>query len=350
MTPRQRFHAIVAGQPFDRLPILEWAGWWDKTLVRWRGEGLGDDLQDGYDIKDHLGLDPYRQWWVPPRRRTCPEPRSHGAALIRSHEDYEALRPHLYPSIDDDEGSLQRWRQWVQRQQRGEAVLWMTLEGFFWFPRTLLGIEGHMYAFYDQPDLLHRINDDLAAWHEHVIDRICAIGAPDFMTFAEDMSYNHGPMLSGDQFDAFLLPYYRRIVSTLDARGIVTLVDTDGDVTRAAPWYERAGVGGILPLERQAGVDVSVLQRNHPGMCFIGHFDKMTMSRGEAAMRAEFERLLPMAARGRFLISCDHQTPPEVSWTDYQVYLGLFREYADRAGQLSRERPRGVLAGAAACG
>ena len=73
-------------------------------------------------------------------------------------------------------------------------------------------------------------------------------------------------------------------------------------------------------------------------MTFIGHFDKMTMTHGEAAMRAEFERLLPTAARGRFLISCDHQTPPGVSYDEYLVYLKLFREYAARAGRMSQTR------------
>ena len=35
------------------------------------------------------------------------------------------------------------------------------------------------------------------------------------MTFAEDMSYNHGPMLSKALFDEFLAPYYRRLVPRL---------------------------------------------------------------------------------------------------------------------------------------
>ena len=54
-------------------------------------------------------------------------------------------------------------------------------------------------------------------------------------------------------------------------------------------------------------------------------------------MRAEFERLLPTAARGGFLISCDHQTPPGVSYDNYRTYLDLFREYAEKAGEMSRE-------------
>lgn len=65
-------------------------------------------------------------------------------------------------------------------------------------------------------------------------------------------------------------------------------------------------------------------------MRFLGAFDKMTMNRGEAAMRGEFERLLPVARTGGFLIGCDHQTPPGVSYQDYRLYLRLFREYAAR--------------------
>ena len=71
-------------------------------------------------------------------------------------------------------------------------------------------------------------------------------------------------------------------------------------------------------------------------MRFIGHFDKMTMDKGEAAMRAEFERLLPTASGGGFLISCDHQTPPGVSYQNYKTYVRLFDEYAKQAGQMSQ--------------
>jgi uroporphyrinogen-III decarboxylase len=155
------------------------------------------------------------------------------------------------------------------------------------------------------------------------------------MTFAEDMSYNNGPMLSAELFDEFLRPYYDKVVPVLRERGILPIVDSDGDVSTPAHWFETAGLQGVLPLERQAGVDIAGLRAEHPEMCFIGHFDKMTMSRGEQAMRAEFERLLPTAAGGGFLISCDHQTPPGVSYDDYQTYLALFREYAAKAGRRS---------------
>ena len=61
--------------------------------------------------------------------------------------------------------------------------------------------------------------------------------------------------------------------------GIIPIVDSDGDISVPAYWFEAAGLQGILPLERQAGVDLSRLRRDHPRMLFVGHFDKMTMAK-----------------------------------------------------------------------
>jgi hypothetical protein len=116
-------------------------------------------------------------------------------------------------------------------------------------------------------------------------------------------------MLSEEMFNEFMRPYYREVIPKLKERGIIAIVDSDGDVSAPAFWFEESGVDGILPLERQAGVDIARLRKDHPQMRFIGHFDKMTMNKGEAAMRAEWERLLPTAAGGGFLVGCDHQRP-----------------------------------------
>jgi hypothetical protein len=337
MTPRERFQAAMNFQPFDRMPMIEWAIWWDKTIARWHTEELPATVTDRYELYRFFGLDMYWQDWIETVLPTCPRAASHGAPIIHTMADYERIRPHLFPDVEAQAERWKRWTEWARRQQAGEAVLWFTVEGFFWFPRVLLGIEEHLYAFYDEPELIHRINSDLAEWHLRVIEKIGSICAPDFMTFAEDMSYNNGPMISEEQFDEFLKPYYERVIPALKKLGVLTFIDSDGDITKPAHWFEKAGIEGILPLERQAGVDIGKVRAEHPRMRFIGHFDKMTMNRGEAAMRAEFERLVPAAAQGGFLISVDHQTPPGVSYQEYQLYLSLLREYAAEVGRLSKD-------------
>lgn len=340
MTTHERFHSIMSFKQFDRLPVLEWASWWDKTIERWRGEGLPPGLTDRYEILSHFGLDIYRQDWFGVCDAECPKPISHGSGIIADAKGYENILQHLFP---EHPVNPEIWTRWAAEQDNGDSVLWFSVDGFFWFARRLLGIERHLYAFYDQPELIHRINSDLADWILLVIEQVCAICTPDFMTFGEDMSYNKGSMVSKECFEEFLRPYYDRVVPVLKSHGIIPIVDTDGDPRELAGWLEAAGIEGILPLERQAGVDIKSLRQSHPKMKFIGHFDKMTMNKGESAMRQEFERLLPIAAKGGVLISCDHQTPPGVSYKQYLTYLSLFREYAELAGRLSKQQIQPVL-------
>ena len=47
MTTRERFHNVLNFQPVDRIPMLEWAPWWDLTVQRWQGEGLKIQQQEG---------------------------------------------------------------------------------------------------------------------------------------------------------------------------------------------------------------------------------------------------------------------------------------------------------------
>lgn len=326
----ERFRAVMNFQPVDRLPRWEWAMWWDETIARWHAEGLPRELSFDrvFDIARFFGLDPYRQFWFSTTQATIEATQHHTEGTVAAMDDYRRIRPLLFP---DHGPAIENMGPWAARQAEGEAVVWATLEGFFWFPRTLMNVERLGYAFYDQPELVHAMNADLLEFNLGLVRRMARVCVPTFMTLAEDMSYNHGPMISGAVFDEFLAPYYRRLVAELDEHGITLIVDTDGDVTLLVPWLEGVGVAGVLPLERQAGVDAAALRARFPRLRMVGHFDKMVMNRGEAAMRAEFERLVPLMKAGGFIPSVDHQTPPGVSLEEYRVFLKLLDEYTASA-------------------
>ncbi|MBI2914472.1 MAG: hypothetical protein HYY08_00950 [Firmicutes bacterium] len=307
------------GRP-DRLPVIEWACWWDKTIERWRGEGLPPNVTSMQEIHDFFGLDVHYQFWLPAKMPGFP-----GGEGIAGMRDYDEVRKYLYPSKLFEPRDVEKA---VAARDRGEAFIWLTLEGFFWFPRTVLGIEKHFYSFYDIPEVVHAMNRDLLEHHQRSVDEFCTVCIPDFVTFAEDMSYNHGPMLSKNLFDEFMAPYYLKIVPKLREYGIIPIIDSDGLIDDLVPWFEEVGVDGFLPLEKQAGVDIVRLRERHPRLRVIGGFDKMVMSKGEAEMRAEFERLLPVIEQGGYIPSVDHQTPPGVSLENYRIYIRLLKEYA----------------------
>lgn len=321
-TTRERFQAVMQNGDLSKgLPVIEWAGWWNLTHENWIRQGAPENT----NLRDWFGLDKHYQIWFGPR--------GSGDIKVTNEDDYDRILPNLYPTPKFNPASME---QHAKLQESGEEFLWLTLEGPFWFPRTLFGIQSHFYAFYDYPDLIKRMNEDLAEHCIKVIEAMSQYYTPDFMTFAEDMSYNHGPMISYDMMDEFMEPFYRRVIPELTKRGTIPMIDSDGDIEPLIPWFEKVGLQGILPLERMAGVDVSRIRDNHPKWRMVGGFDKTVMHKGEDALRQEFERIKPAVLGGYYIPSCDHQTPPAVSIEDYKLYVKLLREFSD---EIAAEAP-----------
>jgi hypothetical protein len=307
--------------PDDRLPVIESAIWWDLTLRRWEAEGLpaGLTLEQSFQ---YFGLDEL-----------------HGVTnyntpavigRIRNDDDYERIKKDMY--LDSEfEYYINYIKNRKPRHDAGEIVFSAGLFGFFWFPRSLFGIEPHFYAFYDYPELMHKINRDLLAFNIRLLTEIFKIDKPDFIIISEDMSYNHGPMLSRECFGTFILPYYRVLTKFTKEHGVKMILDSDGDVTAMIPWIQEAGIDGIYPLERQAGVDIVKLREEYPELIMLGGYDKMAMNKGETAIRDEFERILSLMRSGRYIPGPDHQTPPGVSLEDYKLYIKIFKEYCEKA-------------------
>lgn len=330
MTSRERFLKVLNFEvPDDRLPMVEWAAWWDKTIDRWKTEGMPGDLTWEQSLK-YFGLDSLVCIQAPAKSSRCPPPASHGGPVIHDIDSYLKIKPYLYN--DEIIANLNKTAlELKEKHDRGEIIIRLWLDGFFWFPRILLGIEGHLYAFYDHPDLMHMINNDLAQFNNRVIENLFPILKPDMVGFAEDMSYNHGPMLSYSLFKEFLIPYYHEVIPNIKKYNVKVLVDSDGDITSMIPWLFEAGIEGVYPLERQAGVDIVKIRQEYPEFLMLGGYDKMVMQKGESEMVMEFERLLPVMKSGGYIPSVDHQTPPGVSLENYRIYINLFKKYAEKA-------------------
>jgi len=335
MTNRERFVNTLNFKPVDRMPLYEGSTWWNKTIHAWREEGLPKNL-DKFGIFKYWGLDDHRQIHLLNCEMEIAEyqlegEEDHVKIFIRDESDYEKILPALYPDdYLEDSGIADLLHDLKPAHDAGEFPIWFTTEGYFWFPRVLFGIQPHLYSFYEQPELYHRICNDLANYHMKLFDEFCSILVPDYIVMMEDMSYNNGPMISQDMYNEFVGAYYEKVLPAMKNRGVKVFVDTDGDFSMMIPWMQKSGIDGVTPLERQAGVDVNQIRLDHPDLLMLGGFDKMTMSRGEEAMREEFERLIPIMKSGGYILSVDHQTPPNVTMENYKIYRRLQDEYCGK--------------------
>jgi len=331
MTVRQRFVNVMNFKRVDRLPLIEWAHWWDKTHHQWQKEGLSPQLT-GEDLFNYFKLDELKCLFIHTKDKGCPGAAYHGAPIIKNKQDYHAIKPYLFTD-ELIHNAVENAKKLSEGHKSGDFALRIWLDGCFWFPRSLFGIEDHLYAFYDHSELMHGMLRDMVQFNLRAMEAVFDILTPDFVGLAEDMSYNNGSMLSREMFEEFIAPYYTQYMPLIKSRGINILVDTDGDVMPMLPWLTQAGIEGIYPLERQAGVDVAKIREYYPELIMMGAYDKMVMSQGEEAIRNEFERLLPVMKTGGFIPSVDHQTPPEVSLENYKIYRRLYEEYAIKGGK-----------------
>jgi len=312
-------------KPVDRIPVIEPFNWWDLTLKRWYSEGLPQDV----DPFEYFGLDPHHQLWIGPGPNDNPE-RADGKWDVDSFEAYEHTKNYHYPAAPFDHAAIEAIK---PRHDSGEIFAWITVEGFFWFPRELFGIQRHLTAFYELPELMHAINRDLLEYNKRVISEYCGILVPDWMTIAEDMSFNTGSMIGEDLIREFMKPYYVELLNHIRECGIRHIfMDTDGNHSDIIPvFHKEIGVDGFVPIERHSGLDLNVLRKEFPGLKMIGGFEKRAMFGTEEELLQEFETALPALRTGGIIPGCDHQTPPQVSLDQYRSYVCYLKEYAVKA-------------------
>jgi hypothetical protein len=119
MTAHERFGAFMRGKSFDRLPMIEWAPWWDKTVDRWKKDGV--PVKDGApylemtrDLQLYFGLDSCIEYWLGEETKETPIAPFHGAGIMKTAEDYKKIKSTLHP--DPSKQITPEFIEWMKKQ------------------------------------------------------------------------------------------------------------------------------------------------------------------------------------------------------------------------------------------
>ncbi len=355
MNHRERFVRTLTGRPVDRVPFIKVFGGTNAIRPAWEAEcpGLSKDIDR---ILQFEGV--YRGWQITPvnfwmsRRgqpvvledtpervvRRFPEGtvevlqkgQDYGHQTVewpvKSRADWERIRDrHL--RADDPERFPADWPDRVREYAARDYPLQLTHGGVYGFARNLMGDESLLYAFYDDPALVHDIMDGytdlmLALW-----DRMAGSVEFDLVEFWEDMASKNGPFISPATFREFMLPNYRRVAEFAKAHGIeIILVDSDGYTDDFAGLLIEAGVTALYPFEAGAGCDVPAVRRRHPKLGIIGGLAKEAMIHGREAIDREMEKARRHIQLGRLIPGPDHFVLSNVTWANYRYFMERLRE------------------------
>lgn len=161
---------------------------------------------------------------------------------VRDHKTWEEqVKWRLNPAAPDRYVDLEARMAEVKSCAAEGQMIVQDLVGGYMYLRSLIGPTEVLYMFYDDPDLIH---DCMRAWFklaDAVIARHQERVTLDVVFLAEDISYNHGPLISPDLIREYLFPYYQQLLRNIKARQIdqtrhlYIQIDTDGYVAPVIP-------------------------------------------------------------------------------------------------------------------
>lgn len=310
---------------------LEGLGWCEAAFEPAFEEKVLQDLGDYELVQDYAGRSVL--YFKGRRNGFMPEYKDHPVKDLASFtgECLWRLDPKNPARLSRLKAALPAAR---EAARRGDVISQRLIGGYMYL-RSLIGPEALLYAFYDDPELIHACMQTWFALADSVIALHQQAVTLDEIFIAEDICYNHGPLISPAMIREFLFPYYRQLLDNARARQqdptrrLHFQVDTDGFCDPVIPLYGELGLSYMSPFEVAAGCDVVRTGQEYPDLLLLGGVDKRVLAQGKDAIDRMVDRIFPaMRLRGGYIPTCDHGVPEEVSLENYLHYRKRCLEFA----------------------
>lgn len=299
-------------------------GWCEAAFVPAFEEKLIEDRGDTEVVRDAAGR--HVLFFKNRRCGFMPEYIGHPVRDLKSWS--EDVKWRLDPAAPGRFAGLEERMAQAQAAAAQGLILSQGLIGGYMYLRSLIGPGDLLFMFYDHPEIIHdcmrawlRLADAVIAEHQRHVTL-------DEFFLAEDICYNHGSLISPEMIKEFLFPYYQQVIANVKARQLDRQrklhiqVDTDGFCDPVIPLYREAiGMDLLSPFEVASNCDVVRTGREYPDLILSGGMDKRVLAKGKREIDAMVERIVPvMRARGGYIPTIDHGTPPEVPYANYLHY------------------------------
>ena len=351
MTPQERVIAALSFQPPDRVPLFD--TYWEEFVARWRRQ---KGLPESADIAAHYGVDiaiaigDETPW--PSRAEVLREDasgrveREGWGRIVRTVPGahfFDRLEPAIPERVDPDrlvfdppdlESRYQGFAENVARWKRQFAVFAKT-GGPFLRTCFMRGEENFLMDVAEDPAYA-------CALAGRVADHLIAIGLEELrrgdlgdtgLWIYDDMASNAAPMMSPRSWEQVLLPHYRRMVRAFKQQGGARFVvlHCDGNLMPILDMLVDAGIDGLNPVERKAGMDPrAIRERFGKRLAIVGGIcNAQVLPRGDPAeIEAHLRDLLALAREGG-LVAGSHSIGDDISVAAYDHFVQTLRRLGD---------------------
>jgi uroporphyrinogen decarboxylase len=248
---------------------------------------------------------------------------------VKDRASWEEYKKRLDPNTP--ERCPSDWDAYVQKMNSRDVPTTLYVGSFFGYLREWTGLKSLLYMFYDDPNLIEDMMDQICYLETECIKRVVKDLRVDRALFWEDMAFRSGPLISPAMFRKFMVPRYRKVTDLLLSSGIdVIMVDSDGNINELIPLWLECGINFFWPLECAAGNDAVALRKKYGKDVILGgNIDKRALLKGRDAIREEVMSKVPfLLESGGYFPSIDHMVPPDVTFESYRYFINTLREIA----------------------
>jgi uroporphyrinogen decarboxylase len=349
MGSRERVGLVLSGCIPDRVPLYD--SYWETTVERWQREGL----PPGVSPSAYFGTDEIVRIAGDYTLR-MPVQVVEESGSTRTYWDSDgALRRDLHAS----EGWTSQWLafsirnrdDWLRYRQgiaydparispdildgyrcahtAGKFVCYSAHACFH--PTWMrIGMENMLMLMLDDPGFIHEL---FAAHAQLVIDiyeGMRGMGMQfDGAFLSDDLGYRTAPLISPALYRELVYPYHKRLCDHFAARGLKTMLHTDGNVAPLIPHFLDAGFAGLHPLEAKAGLHVHDLKARYGSrLVLLGNIDVRKLSGTREEVEEEVVgKVLAAKENGGYIFHSDHSVPSSVSFANYRLAIELAKRY-----------------------
>ena len=172
----------------------------------------------------------------------------------------------------------------------------------FWAPfyhdiMDLFGMEEYFVKMHTNPAVVRAVTDRVCGFYYEGNERFfdAAGGLIDGYFFGNDFGTQLDLMISPALFDAFVLPWFRKLTDQAVRRGYQVILHSCGSIHRVIPRLIAAGVNCLHPIQaKAANMDAETLARDFKGkIAFLGGVDtQRVLNHGTPAeVKAEVRRI-----------------------------------------------------------
>ena len=197
----------------------------------------------------------------------------------------------------------------IVRLAKEDLAIGAVVEGPFtrsWIP---MGFQTFVKMLYTNPSLVNKFTDKVTRFFTELGKGFIDLGI-EIIWMPDDMGYVNGPMMSPKLFHKFTFPYLKRMVNTFRKRGAKTLMHNDGQIMPIMDDLVEAGINGIHPLERAAGMSLETMKEKYSDkLTLIGNVNSKTVLQyGPFNMikKQVLECLRMAAPGGGYILASDH--------------------------------------------